>query len=149
MKLSKLIFKDNDQSMFKNQKIRIFLLIFTVIGIIIALYLANPKIYNTALYCAGPDNCSIVNSSRYATIAGAPNAVIGLGAYIVIFAIINLEDKYKFIKNNSPLFYFSHCDVVVVYSGFHQSVHTSKFLKPYAEVEKCHEFVAITSIVYY
>ena len=104
--------------MFKKQKIRIVSMILAVIGLIDASYLSYSKIFHTELYCAGSNNCATVNSSRYANIGGMPNAFIGLGAFIVILAILYWEDKHKILKENSPILLFGLCLIGSLYSIF-------------------------------
>ncbi len=106
--------------MFEKQKIRYSSMILAIIGAIDASYLSYSKIFHTELYCAGSNNCATVNSSSYSTIAGIPNAFIGLAGYIAIIAVLFLEGKNlkKIFKENLPIILFGFSLIGTLYSIF-------------------------------
>jgi uncharacterized membrane protein len=57
-------------------------------GIAIAGYLTWVHFDDAALVCVAGGGCETVQESDYAEIAGIPVAVLGLGAYVVLFGLI-------------------------------------------------------------
>jgi uncharacterized membrane protein len=60
--------------------------------------------------CIGSQDCSVVNASRYSkiTIAGIqiPVAVLGVLGYASILAVLLLQDRIGFLKQNGTLLFF-------------------------------------------
>ena len=57
--------------------------------------------------CLGNGGCSVVNSSSYSEVSGIPVALIGVGGYLAILAvIIYLKTGSKFIKTKWTLIVF-------------------------------------------
>jgi uncharacterized membrane protein len=60
--------------------------------------------------CIGSQDCSVVNASRYSkiTIAGIqiPVAVLGVLGYASILAVLLLQDRIGFLKQNGALLFF-------------------------------------------
>ncbi len=57
-------------------------------GIAVAGYLTWVHFDETALVCVEGGGCETVQESEYAEIAGIPVALLGLGAYVVLFGLI-------------------------------------------------------------
>lgn len=57
-------------------------------GIAVAGYLTWVHFDDAALVCVAGGGCETVQESDYAEIAGIPVAVLGLGAYLVVFGLI-------------------------------------------------------------
>ena len=75
-------------------KVRILLIIGSLIGLIDALYLTWEKISgNSALCIQGLGDCYSVNNSIYSEFFGIPVAVLVAGAYLLILAVLFLEPK--------------------------------------------------------
>ena len=93
-------------------------LIVAGIGILDSLYLSYVKIVNSQVYCGTSGQCETVNSSRFSELGGIPIAYLGLGAYIVILALLILETRGALWKENSPLALFGISLVGVIYSAY-------------------------------
>ena len=89
-----------------HDKLRITSFILAAIGLIDSLYLSYSKLAHTAVYCGGSGNCETVNSSIYSEISGIPIAFLGVAAYLVIVALLFLEGRGDFWKDNSPMIIF-------------------------------------------
>jgi uncharacterized membrane protein len=57
-------------------------------GIAIAGYLTYVHYQPEALICTGGGGCETVQKSSYAELAGVPVALLGLGAYVVMLALV-------------------------------------------------------------
>jgi len=77
-------------AMTTNAKLRWTSIVVAIIGIIDAAYLSYVKIAHQEVYCGGSGACDTVNNSPYAEISGIPIAYLGLGAYIIILALLLL-----------------------------------------------------------
>jgi uncharacterized membrane protein len=72
-------------------------LILAGLGVADAIYLTWIKIQReTALFCVPGGGCDIVNTSPYSELAGIPIAVFGLGMYLVILAILLVDDRWAY-----------------------------------------------------
>lgn len=69
-------------------------IILSIIGMADSAYLSWLKLAHQESRCiSGLGDCFSVNTSRYSTIFGIPVALIGLGGYIAIFALLLLESR--------------------------------------------------------
>ena len=82
----------------------------TVIGLLVSVYMTVYKITSNDNMCIGSKDCSVVNASRYSEInvAGSriPVAVLGVAGYAAILAILLLEQRNDFLKQNGTLAFF-------------------------------------------
>ncbi len=102
-----------------DRKLRITAGILAVIGAIDSLYLVIIKWTNNKSLCLqGVGDCWSVNTSKYSEIAGIPIAVLGMGAYLVILALLVLENRGEFWKNNSPMMIFGISLAGTLYSAY-------------------------------
>lgn len=76
------------------------------LGILVSAYMTVYKLTENPNMCLGNGGCSIVNSSRYAEVSGIPVAVIGVGGYLTILALLWLERRTSFLTNNGTLVVF-------------------------------------------
>jgi len=81
-------------------------ILFTVIGLLVSIYMTIFKITNNESMCIGSHGCSVVNSSRYSEVNGIPVAVIGVGGYLAILAVLLLERRPGFFRQNGTLLFF-------------------------------------------
>ena len=81
-------------------------ILFTVIGLLVSIYMTIFKITNNENMCIGSHGCSIVNSSRYSEVNGIPVAVIGAVGYLAILAVLFLERRPGFFQQNGTLLFF-------------------------------------------
>lgn len=99
-----------------NMKLRTFSMVLAFLGILDSLYLTWVKLAGGEVYCAGIGDCDIVNSSSYSEIAGIPIALIGVGAYVAILLLLNLEVRGGFWQENAPIMVFGLSMTGVLYS---------------------------------
>ena len=100
-------------------KLRLFLMVGSAIGLIDALYLTWMKITNNPRMCIqGLGDCFTVNTSKYSEIAGIPVAVLGAAAYLFLFLILLNENRTDFLKTNSVLFVFGITLAGTLFSGY-------------------------------
>lgn len=92
--------------------------ILALVGLADSIYLTYIKLANATASCAGIGDCESVNSSKYAEIAGIPIALLGAGAYLAILALLFMEKRGDFWKNNAPLGVFGISLVGVLYSAY-------------------------------
>lgn len=79
---------------------------FTVIGLLVSIYMTVFKITNNINMCIGSHGCSVVNASRYSEVNGIPVAVIGVAGYAALLAVLLLERKPGFFKQNGSMIFF-------------------------------------------
>ena len=80
--------------------------VFTVIGLLVSIYMTIFKLTNNESMCIGSHGCSIVNASKYSVINGIPVAVIGALGYLSILALLYLENKPGFFQENGSMLLF-------------------------------------------
>lgn len=59
-----------------------------IAGTAIAGYLTVTHLADQPIVCSSVGDCELVNSSEYAKLAGVPVAIVGLGAYVALFALV-------------------------------------------------------------
>ena len=77
-----------------------------LLGLAVSIYMTVFKLTDNARMCLGNGGCSKVNSSVYSEVDGIPVAVIGAGGYAVIAALLFLEDRNQFLKQNGTMIVF-------------------------------------------
>lgn len=101
------------------KKTKLIARIAAAIGVIDALYLTWIKLsHNENLCTPGLGDCYTVNTSRYAEIYGIPVAVFGLMAYLFIIAVLLLEKKSAFLRENGSMLLFGVSLIGVLYSAY-------------------------------
>jgi uncharacterized membrane protein len=80
--------------------------VFTLIGLAVSIYMTVFKLTGNETMCIGNGGCSVVNDSPYAVIYGIPVAVFGVGGYLAILAVLIIEKKNNFLKENVTLVTF-------------------------------------------
>jgi uncharacterized membrane protein len=89
--------------------LRTLSLILVIIGLAISGYLSYVKIAEVPAVCVTNSetvNCEVVQNSAYSRIAGIPVAWLGFATYIVLFALLLLENRIEFLKQNGVLIIF-------------------------------------------
>ena len=89
--------------------LRLLSLILVIVGLAISGYLSYVKLTEVPLVCvANSDvfNCEVVQNSAYSRIAGIPVAWLGFATYIALFALLLLENRIEFLKQNGILVIF-------------------------------------------
>lgn len=83
-----------------------------------SVYLTWIKLANQEAYCAGIGSCEVVNSSDYATLAGIPIALFGVGAFLTILVFLLFETRSTFLEDNSLMLVFGMSLAGVLYSAY-------------------------------
>jgi uncharacterized membrane protein len=78
----------------------------SILGLLVSIYMTIYKLTDNDKMCIGSGGCSVVNSSRYAEVSGIPVAVLGVGGYAAILAVLLLERKNKFLEQNGSMLFF-------------------------------------------
>ena len=77
-----------------------------ILGTLVSIYMTIFKLTENASMCLGNGGCSVVNSSIYSEVSGIPVALIGVGGYLAILALLLIENRISLLKQNGPLFIF-------------------------------------------
>ncbi len=78
----------------------------STLGLLVSIYMTIFKLTSNENMCLGNGGCSKVNSSVYAEIYGIPVAVIGVGGYAAILAVLALEKRNRFLEKNGAMIVF-------------------------------------------
>lgn len=90
-------------------------IIMALIGLVDSLYLAYIKLSNQIGIC-GIGECEVVNSSKYAEVAGIPIALLGAGAYLLIAVLLGWGHHLNPLGQSASLWVFGITLVGVLYS---------------------------------
>ena len=82
------------------------LLALIVVGLLVSIYMTIFKLTSNERMCIGSKDCSVVNASRYSEVQGIPVAVIGMGGYAALLAVLWLERRPGFFKENGTMIFF-------------------------------------------
>ena len=90
-----------------------------VAGLLVAGYLTWTHYSNSSVQCFGGSNeCDVVQSSAYSSVAGIPVALLGLVGYILILGLLLVEEKGGRLAENAPLLLFGLTLVGIAYSAY-------------------------------
>jgi uncharacterized membrane protein len=82
------------------------LLALIVVGLLVSIYMTVYRLTSNENMCIGSKDCSVVNASRYSEVNGIPVAVIGMGGYVTLLALLWLERRPGFIRDNGSMIFF-------------------------------------------
>lgn len=88
------------------------------LGALVSTYLTYIKFANVAVFCSNVGDCESVNNSVYSEVAGVPIALFGLGAYLLIAALLVLEDRLAALRDYGPLAVFGLGLTGTLYSAY-------------------------------
>jgi uncharacterized membrane protein len=77
-----------------------------ILGTLVSIYMTIFKLTENSKMCLGNGGCTVVNSSRYSEVSGIPVALIGVGGYLVILAVLFFENRMKVLIQNGTLIVF-------------------------------------------
>lgn len=77
-----------------------------IVGLLVSVYMTIFKITSNESMCIGSQDCSIVNASRYSEVNGIPVALIGVGGYAALLAVLWLERRSGFLSQNGSMIFF-------------------------------------------
>ena len=89
-----------------------------ILGALDALYLLTMKYTQSEAMCVGNHGCTTVNNSIYSVIYGIPISVFGVGAYLVIAAILMLAPKIKLARESGSMGIFGISMIGVLFSAY-------------------------------
>lgn len=90
-----------------DKKLRLISMALAVLGVLVSIYMTIYKLTANNAMCLGSGDCSTVNASKYSLIYGIPVALVGVGGYLAILAILALEQRGgSFYLSNGPLAVF-------------------------------------------
>lgn len=89
-----------------------------VLGILVAGYLSVAHFTNSDVLCSSGGGCDMVRQSAYSTVLGVPVAVIGLGGYFTILAVLVLEEIGGPLSDSAPILVFGLSLVGILYSAY-------------------------------
>lgn len=89
-------------------KLRTVSFVCIVIGLVVTTYLSYLKAFDTTAVCveSGAFNCEIVLNSAYSRLAGIPIAYLGLMVYIILGALLLLENRVPFLQEYGVMMIF-------------------------------------------
>ena len=103
----------------KGNKLWLWSIIITVIGLLDSVYLIILKYSNNKAMCIqGVGDCWSVNISRYSMIGGIPVAVLGAIAYLAIIALLLLEPRGHIWQTQGVIVNFGLSLVGVLFSAY-------------------------------
>jgi len=88
------------------KRLRQFLIGLAVMGLLVSIYMTVYKLTKIEAMCIGSGGCSTVNSSRYSEVNRIPVALIGVGGYAAILALLFLERTPGFFQENGTMALF-------------------------------------------
>lgn len=101
-----------------DRRLRLFALGFSVLGLVVALYLVWIKINPTNPFCMGIGDCEAVNTSPYSTIRGVPVALFGALTYAALIILFLTETRSALFHDWAPLVEFGLALVGTLYSAY-------------------------------
>lgn len=78
-----------------------------ILGMLVSVYMTIYKVTSNDNMCVGSGACKAVNDSRYSMLNGVPVAAIGVAGYAALLAILFLERRPGFIKQNATMIFFA------------------------------------------
>jgi uncharacterized membrane protein len=95
-------------------------LVCVVIGLIVSGYLSLTELSHTEAVCIAGEgfDCALVQNSIYSKMMGIPVAFFGLGTYLLIGAMLLLQNRIEFLRENGTLLLFGITLFAFVYSMY-------------------------------
>jgi uncharacterized membrane protein len=84
-------------------------LILVLIGIVISAYLSYVEFVDAPIICVEGESfdCNLVQQSAWSKFMGMPVAYLGLAGYLIIGALLLLENRNEFLEDNARLILFA------------------------------------------
>lgn len=93
-------------------------LILAGLGALVSAYLTWVKLANATAFCSNVGDCDAVNASVYSEVFGIPIALLGLGAYVAMGALLAAEDRAPILREWGPLAVFGLALTGTLYSAY-------------------------------
>jgi uncharacterized membrane protein len=89
--------------------LRTLSLVLIVIGLLVTGYLSFSELTNTTTVCieSGAFNCDVVQNSAYSEIIGIPIAVLGFATYVILVALVVLENRIAVLQEYGVMLVFA------------------------------------------
>jgi len=81
-------------------------IVLAVLGMLVSIYMTIYKLTSNNNMCLGSGDCASVNASVYSEVSSIPVAVVGVGGYLTITALLLLENRFGFLKTNGTMVVF-------------------------------------------
>lgn len=83
-------------------------LVFVAVGLFISAYLSYVDLTDSSAVCieGGAFNCDLVQRSVYSELMGIKIAYLGLGVYLLLGAMLLLENRIPFLQTYGPMMVF-------------------------------------------
>lgn len=91
---------------------------FSLLGLIVALYLLWIKIYPSDPFCTGAGDCAAVNNSPYSWVLGVPVALLGALAYLGLILLLLLENRLPILQQWGKTLTFGIALAGTLYSAY-------------------------------
>lgn len=102
----------------RRQPLRLWMIAFSVLGLVVSLYLVWIKFSPGSLLCTGVGDCESVNTSIYSSLMGIPVAAFGALTYAMILAALLLETRMSLLSEWGVLIEFGLALVGTLYSAY-------------------------------
>ncbi len=89
-----------------DKRLRQVITALAIVGLLVSIYMTIYKLTNNEAMCIGNGGCPVVNASRYSEVNGIPVALIGVGGYAAILALLFLEQRPRFFQENGTMLLF-------------------------------------------
>jgi uncharacterized membrane protein len=89
-----------------------------VVGALDSAYLTWVRLAGLPVYCGDSHACDTVQTSIYSEIGGVPIAVLGLGAFLVLAALLWLEPRASVLANWGQVAVFGMALTGTLYSAY-------------------------------
>jgi uncharacterized membrane protein len=89
-----------------DNRLRKIIIGLAILGLLVSIYMTIYKVTNNEAMCIGSGGCSVVNASRYSEVNGIPVALIGVGGYAAILALLFVERRPGFFQENGTMLLF-------------------------------------------
>jgi uncharacterized membrane protein len=92
------------------EKLNKALIALAILGLLVSVYMTIYKFTNNDGMCVGSGDCKTVNASKYSVLEVAglkiPVALIGIGGYVAILAVLLFDKKNNFLAENGTMILF-------------------------------------------
>ena len=89
-----------------DKKLYLSSIIFSVVGLLVSIYMSIYKFSNNNAMCLGSGDCATVNASRFSEIYGIPVAFFGVFGFVAIILVHFLEKRIKLFEQQGTLMIF-------------------------------------------
>ena len=93
-------------------------IVFSTLGLLVALYLIYIKYNPASALCLASGGCEVVNTSKYSAIRGVPVAALGAIGYLMMLVTLILESRNTLVGEWGPLGLFALALVGTLYSAY-------------------------------